>query len=289
MKYKKVNVEQGSKEWLNWRKSVITATDCPSILGTSKFQTAYKCWQRKCSLIEEQTCNAAMARGTKLEPEARSLFEFEFGITMTPTVVESKEYEFLGASLDGISDCGKYVLEIKCGGENLYNMALNGEIPAYYVDQMQHQLLVTQAEKCYYYCYNGKEGKCLEVFKDTEFEGKFLPIARQFWKGIACFEPPALAPSDYLDMNDNLSWLKYATMYQEIDASIKSLEDRKDYVRKKLIELCGDNSCQGSGVKVISTLMKGRVDYEAIPEIKAIDLNKYRKGSTKTWKVLIDK
>jgi hypothetical protein len=35
--------------------------------------------------------------------------------------------------------------------------------------------------------------------------------------------------------------------------------------------------------------MKGRVDYEAIPEIKAIDLNKYRKGSTKTWKVLIDK
>lgn len=289
MKYKKVNFEQGTKEWLNWRKSVITATDCPSILGSSKFQTAYKCWQRKCSLIEEQPCNAAMARGTKLEPEARALFVKEFAINMTPTVVESNEYEFLGASLDGISDCGKYVLEIKCGGEKLYDMALLGQIPPYYVDQMQHQLLVTQADKCFYYCYNGKEGKCLEVFKDPEFEGKFLPIARQFWKGVAFFEPPALVASDYLDMNDNLSWLKYATMYQEIDASIKALEDRKDYVRKKLIEMCGDNSCQGSGVKVISTLMKGRVDYDSIPEIKSIDLNKYRKTSTKAWKILIDK
>jgi len=288
MKYKKVNVEQGSKEWLNWRKSVITATDCPSILGTSKFQTAYKCWQRKCSLIGEQTCNAAMERGSMLEPQARDNFIKKYGINMTPTVVESKEYEFLGASLDGISDCGNYILEIKCG-EKSYTMALNGEIPPYYVDQMQHQLLVTQAEKCFYYCYNGKEGKCLEVFKDPEFESKFLPIARKFWKGVACFEPPSLAASDYLDMNDNLSWLKYATMYQEVEASIKSLEERKDYIRKKLIELCGDNSCQGYGVKVISTLMKGRVAYDEIPEIKGIDLDKYRKGTTKTWKILIDK
>ncbi len=289
MKYKKVNVEQGSKEWLNWRKSVITGTDCPSILGSSKFQTAYKCWQRKLGLIEEQTCNAAMARGTKLEPEARALFMQEYGINMTPTVVESKEYEFLGASLDGISDCGKYILEIKCGGENLFNNATHGIIPDYYLDQMQHQLLVTQADKCFYYCYSGSEARCIEVLRDPAFEDMFLPIARKFWKGIAFFEAPPLASSDYLDMNDNLSWQEYSVMYMDVDMSLKALEEKKDYLRKKLIEMCGDNSCQGSGIKVISTLIKGRVDYDEIPEIKGIDLNKYRKASTKTWKILIDK
>jgi len=286
---KRLNMEQGSAEWLKWRKTVITATDCPAILGSSPWQTPYKCWQRKLGLVDEQPSNAAMDRGRKLEPEARALFIQECGIHFEPACVESDQIEILGASLDGINAAGNLILEIKCGGENLHNQAQHGIIPDYYLDQMQHQLLVTGAEKCYYYSYNGKSGTCIEVLPDPNFAPRFLPIARAFWKSVAFFEPPALSIKDYRDMNDNLSWKEYTDIYLETDAQIKALEDKKEYVRKKIIELCDGQSCQGSGLKVMSVIMKGRVDYEKIPEISNLDLNKYRKASTQSWKFLIDK
>lgn len=321
---KEITVDQGSPAWLSWRKTVITATDCPAILGSSPWSTAYKCWQRKLGLIEEQKSNEAMENGKKLEPFARVHFIESFGIDMTPMVVESSEFDFLGASLDGISIMGNYLLEIKCGGQKLYNLASHGIIPDYYLDQIQHQLLVTRSEKCYYYAMNpffqsiilkkmkdedllakkenrepnyeyinhdlpeGEKGKVIEVLPDPTFIDRFMPKARAFWKSVAFFEAPPLQDSDYMNMNDNLDWAEYAKMYRETDAAIKALEDKKDYLRKKLIEMCGDQSCTGTGIKVIKTLVKGRVAYDEIPEIKNIDLDKYRKNSTTSWKILVD-
>jgi putative phage-type endonuclease len=280
-----INVEQGSKEWLEWRKSVITATDCPAIMGSSPWKTQYKCWQLKKGLIEEDKPNKAMEEGIRREPESRALFIKETGINMTPVVVESNEFNFLGASLDGISDCGKIILEIKCGGEKLTSMASHGIIPDYYLDQMQHQLLVTGAEKCIYDVY----GKRIDVYPDPEFRDRFLPRARAFLKCMAFDEPPPMTLSDYKDMNDDISWKECANMYQEIDASLRILEERKDFLRKKLIGLCEEQSCQGSGLKVMKTTVKGRIVYDNIPEIKNLDLDKYRQGSTFVWKIIADK
>jgi len=285
---KEIKLEQGSPEWLSWRKTVITATDASCILGNNPWVTPYKCWQRKLGLIEEQKSNDAMERGKRLEPEARSQFIEQYGIQMQPIVVESSEFEFLGASLDGISQLGNHILEIKCGGAKLHEMASKGEIPQYYKDQIQHQLLVTRAEKCFYYSYNGREGICIEVLPDKEFINKFMPKARDFWRKVAFFEPPPLQDSDFMDMKDNLDWREYSRMYQETDATIKSLEEKKDYLRRKIIQLCGDQCCIGHGIKVIKTSMKGRVAYDEIPEMKGVDLEKYRKASITSWKILVD-
>lgn len=285
---KRINVEQGSKEWLRWRKTVITATDCPAIMGSSPYVTPYKCWQRKLDLVQEQSSNAAMERGRRLEPEARELFNKTYGFEMNPAVIESSEFQFLGASLDGITTLGNYIIEIKCGGVKLHDMARNGEIPEHYMDQMQHQLLVTRAEKCFYYSYNGHEGICIEIKPDPEFINYFMPKAYAFWKGIATFEAPALTIRDYKNMNDNRSWNEYADMYQKVDKDIKAQEEKKDYIRKKLIELCENESSQGHGLKVMKIISKGRVNYEEIPEIQGIDLNKYRKESNSSWKFLVE-
>jgi putative phage-type endonuclease len=283
-----IPLEQGSQAWLDWRKTVITATDCPAILGSSPWTTAYKCWQRKLELVEDIKSNEAMERGKRLEPQARASFVERYGFNMEPAVVESSEYDFLGASLDGISSSGRTILEIKCGGSKLHTMAAIGRIPDYYMHQMQHQLLVTGAEKCYYYSYDGKNGICIEVLPDPEFVDKFMPKARAFWKGIAFFEPPALEDRDYRNMNDSLDWNQYTKMYREVSDSLKVLEEKKDYLRKQIINLCADQSCFGNGIKVVKAITKGRIDYEQIPEIKDLDLNKYRKNSSTTWKFLLE-
>lgn len=282
-----IELEQGSQEWLNWRKSVITATDASCIMGNNPWTTAYKCWQRKLGLIEEQKSNEAMERGKRLEPEARAQFTERYGIEMQPMVVESTEFEFLGASLDGISQLGNHLLEIKCGGVKLHEMAAQGVIPPYYMDQMQHQLLVTRAEKCFYYSYNGRDGICIEVLPDPEFINRFMPKAREFWKCVAFDEPPVLQDADYKNMSDEPSWKGLATEYRKIAEQIKSLEEVKDSYRKELLKLCKDQNCIGDGVKVMKTVIRGRVDYDSIPEIKGIDLEKYRKSSSTSWKILV--
>lgn len=284
---KVINVEQGSKEWLSWRKTVITATDCPAILGSSPWSTAYKCWQRKLGLIEEQKTNDAMERGKRLEPNARKQFIERYRINMTPVVVESSEFNFLGASLDGLSDCTKYILEIKCGGEKLYKQAGEGIIPLYYMHQIQQQLLVTGAEKCFYYSYNGTDGICIEVLPDPEFKTNYMPIAREFWRGVAFFEAPSLNDMDYKDMSEDASWMESAKEYKKINEQIKSLEEVKESYRKKLLNICGDQNCTGDGIKVIKSVIRGRVAYENIPEIKGINLDQYRKSSTTSWKILV--
>lgn len=282
-----INVKQGTPEWLAWRKTVITATDCPAILGSSPWSTAYKAWQRKLDLIPEQESNEAMDRGNRLEPEARAQFIERFGIYMEPMVVESTEFDFLGASLDGLSNAHDTILEIKCGGSKLHDMAKNGQLPEYYEDQIQHQLLVTGAEKCYYYSYDGSDGICIEVLPDPEFKDKFLSKAREFWRCVAFAEPPALQDSDYKDMSDVPLWKDLASKYLDVNGQIKALEEMKEGYRKELIKLSGDQSCLGEGIRLMKTTMKGRVDYEAIPEIKCVDLEKYRKKPTTSWKILV--
>lgn len=282
-----IDLEQGSPQWLSWRKTVITATDCPAILGSSPWSTSYKCWQRKLNLCEEVKSNEAMERGKRLEPVARVQFIERIGIDMHSAVVESTEFDFLGASLDGISKCGKYILEIKCGGEKLHAMAERKEIPDYYVDQIQHQLLVTGAEKAFYYSFNGTDGICIEVLPDPEFKSKFMPKAREFWKCIAFCEPPALQDSDYKDMSNEPNWKSISTEYCKINEQIKQLEQIKENHRKALLKLCDDQNCFGGGIKVMKMTMRGRIAYDDIPEIKTLNLDKYRKGSTTTWKIMI--
>ncbi len=285
---KTINLEQGTQEWLSWRKTVITATEASIIMGNNPWVTPYQCWQRKLGLSEEQKTNDAMERGKRLEPQARAQFIERYGIHMEPVVVESTEFDFLGASLDGISACNK-ILEIKCGGSNLHKMASHGVIPDYYLDQMQHQLLVTRAEKCFYYSYDGKDGICIEVYPDPEFINRFMPKAREFWKCVAYNDPPILRDEDYKDMSNDPAWKMMAKEYKKINEEIKKLEEIKESYRKGLLNLCEDQNCLGDGLKVIKTIIKGRVDYDEIPEIKNIDLDKYRKKSTTAWKILVDK
>ena len=126
-----------------------------------------------------------MQRGKDLEEQARESFHVENpGLNFTPCVVESSEYPFLGASLDGITDRGLFILEIKCPGKKGMQIAKNGEILPYYETQMRHQLIVTGAEMCYYYCYDGKEGHTIEVYPDKAWEKEYLPKAEEFWMSL---------------------------------------------------------------------------------------------------------
>ncbi len=283
---RKVDFEQGSQAWLDWRKGLLTATDAAMLLGVSPYVTPYKGWQRKLGDIPEQTVNPAMLRGQRDEPIARAMFIEQSGINMTPCCVESDIYKFIGASLDGISDCGKYILEIK-------SQRPVSAIPDFHNMQMQHQFLSTdnEAKKGFYVSIWENKIYPIEVDLDLEWQKNYLPQAKEFWKKVALREAPALMDKDYKDMTMSTGWSSYANEYIKLCFQIKHLETIKDSYKTELIALCEDENCSGGGIKVLKRKMKGRVDYDELLKEIGIEeekVNRYRKPDSTSWAIMVD-
>lgn len=172
-------IKQGNKYpqqteiWIKKRHDLITATNVASIIGCNP----YKPWS---DLLKEKSnpspplffSNKSTEHGNKYEPIARHIYEtmnqckvHECGLLIHP------EYPWLGASPDGIRECGT-LLEIKC----LHKRRQVSEIPAYYEAQVQIQLQVTGMKRAHLF-----QCKFTEVSKEKYDE---IPGIEGFQKGI---------------------------------------------------------------------------------------------------------
>ena len=132
-------------------------------MGESPWQTPYQLWELRSGRRQPEV-NAAMARGTALEPQARAAYEVLTGNVMQPLVLVEGDYS---ASLDGLTFEGDLLLEIKCpvkGKDSvLWQQVAQGEIPAHYRWQLEHQFLVSKAQTGHLYVFDGTDGILLEV------------------------------------------------------------------------------------------------------------------------------
>lgn len=182
------NLVQGSPEWHLFRQNHIGASDSAAILGISPWKTSIQLLEEKVFGWEEPM-NNHMKRGNKLEPLARQAFEIETGWHFSPVVIESGNYPFLAASLDGMSEDGKRVVEIKCG-KSSHKLAQLGIIPPYYYSQLQHQMYVAEVEEIFYYSFDGKSGIKITISFDPEYVEVMLEKEIQFWNCISNFHTP---------------------------------------------------------------------------------------------------
>jgi len=285
----KLDLKQGSQEWLDWRKTLLTATDAAVLLGKSPYATPYKGWLRKMGRSPEQVVTDAMRRGQTDEPIARQLFNEQYKMQMEPACIQSELFDHLGASLDGISPCGRYILEIK--SQDPEKIA-NG-VPADHMCQIQHQIMCGDRtiEKCYYVTFWKHKIYVIEVYIDLIWQADYYKPYRNYWKCIENDEPPELTDRDYLDRSDSSEWNAFAEEYKRLNEEIKAMEAVKEGYRKALIQLCDDQSSTGGGIKVLKKTMKGRIDYTKALEqfkIKEDDLHQFRKASSITWTIMLD-
>ncbi len=286
---RKVDFDQGSQEWLTWRRGLLTATDAPMLMGASPYVTPYRGWLRKIGLAPEQQETEAMRRGKRDEPIARDWFNKEYGLEMEPCCIESDTYNFIGASLDGLSKCGRYILEIKSNGDQ-YHFGLKAGLPEFHMMQMQHQFLSADKipEMGFYLSWNKSGPIVKEVKIEHEWLEDYLPKAREFWRRVVMFEAPDMTNKDYIDMSQKTHWNSYANEYRKACEQIKILEEIKESYRKELIKICGEDSGFGCGIKVLRKTIKGRIDYDSIPELSMINVEKYRKTSSFSWTIMLD-
>jgi putative phage-type endonuclease len=272
---------QGSPEWHALRKIKITATDAPIIMGVSKWKTKRQLYNEKISQEDNSFVTERMQRGIDLEPLARDLFTLKTGIVVEPAIIVQ---DWTMASLDGLSSCGEHILEIKCPGETDHNIALNAKIPDHYYPQVQHQIYVSNLEFLNYFSFDGLDGVIVKVERDDKYIEKMIEEEKKFYDCIINRTPPESDENDYIERYDEL-WEIYASQYKSVNQKMKELELQEKELREELISLSGQSNSKGAGISLCQIQRKGNVDYSKIPELKNVDLEKYRKPHSSSWRI----
>jgi putative phage-type endonuclease len=181
-----IELQQGTSQWLAWRHKGIGASEASTIMGENRFKSASTLLQEKRGpVILDSFQNEAMALGTRLEPEARKHYIAKTGKDVRPVCVQSSRYDWLRASLDGLSTNHDTVVEIKCGASVYLRVSQSRSVPDYYYGQVQHILAVTGLDSLDFWCYwPDNPALLLSVERDDTYIQRLLSKESEFWNLI---------------------------------------------------------------------------------------------------------
>lgn len=273
----KIDLEQGTAEWHEFRKKHIGSSDSPIIMGESRWCTPYRLWRQKNDLDPSPEENSAMKWGKKKEEEARQELSRRLEIELIPIVGVSKEIFWASASLDGLSIDGKTLVEIKNPTTKRAPI-----IPKEYMPQLQKQMFVTELDKMIYFDYTSDF--VLEVERDEAFIKKMLAAEEEFWDCLKNLRPPK-SPENNFVVREDTAFSEASLVWKALDSQIKELEKKEKEARDYLLNLAGDQNVRNLHISIQKVVRKGNIDYTRIPELQNIDLEKYRKGPIETWRI----
>lgn len=282
-------MKQGTKEWLAHRRNYIGASDAPIIMGVSPWRTPYQLWQEKLGLGGEQPETRAMTYGKDMEEVARRKYEEYTGNLLSTdendTLVYHPQKPFMMASLDGITFNKDMAVEIKNVCFEDHSMAKSGKIPEKYYPQVQHQLACLGFNMLHYFSYREGDFALVEVERDQSYIDSLYQSEGAFWDLVLNLEAPALTDKDYVVMEDQ-EWDHLAKEWANISERISILEKQEKEYRAALIAKAGGQNAKGSGICLTKILRKGTVDYKRVPELIGVDLEKYRKDPSESWRLI---
>lgn len=273
---------QGSTAWKNKRRECITATDVSKIISVNPYCTALKLWNQKLGLEPEQQENEAMRLGSALETPARELFIKETGINFTPVVKFHPVDTWKMASLDGLSDCGKYGVEIKCS-KSLYEKTKCGFIDEIYRCQVQWQAYIVNIPMVYFMAYWDGDYAVLEIKRDDDFLNEIMPKIHEFRNQLLNFTPPDACDRDYIK-RDSRELQFHLEVWKQTKAEMKLLEAKDELLRDTIIKMCDGISSECNGVRIAKTTRRGNIQYDKIEALKEIDLEVYRSKPTTSYR-----
>jgi len=171
------NHKQGSDEWLQSRLGkptasnfgkLITPTGKPSASADGYINELIA--QRITGELPEFYTNSAMERGNELEPAAKALYEFTYGVEVVEAGLCLHDTLDCGASPDGlVGDDGG--LEIKCPlPHNHIAYLRSGDVTTKYIPQIQGCLWITGREWWDFMSYHpAMEDLIVRVERDNEY------------------------------------------------------------------------------------------------------------------------
>jgi len=274
----RVDLEQGTQTWLDWRRKRAMASETAAVMGISPFQSPEQIRAAKRGTDNTYT-TAAMQRGHDQEPIARQAYEEATGELYQPACFE---WEGFGASVDGISMDGEQLLEIKSpvkGRESdRWKTVASGDIDRHDYMQVQHQLMVTGARECFFLVWSG------EPESDQPYIGYMVEPDAEAWDEIkqawAEFWPT-------VEARDDEEWREAAEAYREAKKAADEAAQKLSEAKQRLIDCAAGSYSYGCGVRVKEISRNGSVDWKRVQkeQLAGVDLEQYRKPGTKFFQV----
>jgi|GEM_PF-2079717 hypothetical protein len=86
----------------------------------------------------------------------------------------------------------------------------------------------------------------------------------------------------------NNKWIKLAHKAFELKKMRKECERQEALLMEELKELSQHNNSAAGGYRFMMIERKGSIDYSAIPQLRNVDLDKFRNPATIFWKLSND-
>ena len=205
-------MEQGSKEWLEWRKSGIGASESSQILERNPYGTRLDLWLTKTGREPEKGLDFLMdSKGKVTETALRNRYSLHTGRNYQPACAFHDKHKFMLASLDGWDMASGKGIEVKLIGKEKFDAA--GDDPEtinFMMDhhriQVQHQMFVMEAPEWEYLiaCLDDPHGtyKVFKIKADYVMQSELFKACKKFWKYVTTDKQPPYGPDDYRPIKD---------------------------------------------------------------------------------------
>jgi predicted phage-related endonuclease len=192
---------QGSPEWKAARANYFTASEAPAMLGLSKYVTRSELLRHKATGIEEDIDPAKQRlfdAGHESEAAARPFVEAFLQEDLFPCTgtLEVNGLPLL-ASFDGLTMDESIVWENKLSNSHLRDLIVAKELDGTYWPQVEQQLLVSGASRCYFTASDGTKEGTIGFWYESQPARREQLLAgwRQFAADLAAYQHTESAPA----------------------------------------------------------------------------------------------
>lgn len=190
-----LQVIQGSPEWAAARAKHFCASEAAAAMGVSKYTTRAELLRQKATGITPEVTpdqQRLFDRGHAAETAARQLAEAITGEELAP-MVATLDVDGLPllASFDGIDFMGEVLWENKLWSQSLVAQVEAGELEPHYWAQLEHQLIVSGAERVLFTTSDGtaENTRHLWYVSIPERRAQVIAAWRQFEADVAAYVP----------------------------------------------------------------------------------------------------
>ena len=200
-----LSLVQGSPEWHAHRRNHWNASDAPAMMGCSPHESRAQLLHRLATGIEPEVDAGTQRRfadGHRFEALARPLAEEIIGEDLFPVVGTEGRYS---ASFDGLTMDESTAFEHKTLGESLrytpWDEGNGDHLPMLYRVQMEHQLIVSNAQRVLFMATRWEGDRCVErrhcwYASDPKLRAQIIAGWKQFDADLAAYQAPeAAAPA----------------------------------------------------------------------------------------------
>lgn len=273
-----IDLKQGSREWLEFRKRKFNASETPDVLGIG-FNKPYKLALIK-SGDEVVYQSYAMKAGIENEPEIRYYLNAKYKLNLKPVVMLSDDDDRFLASLDGVDFENGVFCEIKFSKREFEYVKEHGQPTEKYYYQIQHQFYVTGLSKCIFAVGTINNNFDYEIIEaEIKRDEVAIDKIRNAWLE---FE------KNYMNQNLDDEWLSLSDELHELNEQKKLLDEKIEELKKRAVKKANGKELKAYGLTIYQMNRKPTIDYKTFVADQKLEVPKeYIKDGNISWSVRI--